>query len=106
MFRVHDREKNYQVFTQKDPREDGCKEEVEAVVALDYSQDVHLHEDGEGRPEVVIGMTGPKAYKVFKYDRERELAGAQRIAGSIIVCYSWTDYLENRPAAYDNSHNA
>jgi hypothetical protein len=105
MFRTHDREKNCQVFTQKDPRQDGFTGGVEEDVTLHYSQDVHLRRPGEDSPEVVVGLTGPKAYKVFKYDRERQQAGAQWIAGNMFVCSSWTDYLEGRAAAYDNAHN-
>src|SRR5262245_35258029 len=103
MFRVHDREKNFQVFTQKDPREDGYVGEVEADATLDYSQDVYVQRDGEDRPRQVIGLIAPRAYKVFKYDRERQQSGAQLIPGMIRVCYSWADHLEGRVAVYDNS---
>jgi hypothetical protein len=106
VFRCYHPQLDRQVFTQKDPREDGFNGEVETDVSLDYRQDeLHRIVGDEDTPEIVIGLSdlGPKAYKVFKYNRDRERAGYRRIEGQPVVCFSWADYLDGRAAAYQSS---
>jgi hypothetical protein len=105
MYRATDQDQHYQVFTEVDPRAEGFEGEVEADVTLNYPQSVYDDHEGEPASDEVIGRTGPRAYRVFRSARERDLAGAERVSGSVFVAHSWADYLQPRVAAYDNSAN-
>jgi len=100
MFRVYDPENDCQVFTKKNPREDGFTGEVEADVVPDYNQDVHLHRDGEERPK--LGMVA-WLYKVRQCADERYLASGKTVGSRAFLSYSWNDYLKDKPAPRRNS---
>lgn len=83
------------VFFYTDPREDGCKGEVETGVKLDYDFDrLTKWPQGSARPMQVLGRDPKNTnyFKVFKYDSELREAGFVLMSGGVLVLNQWSEY--------------
>jgi hypothetical protein len=67
---------------------------VETEVSLDYPGEVDHWPDGSARPDQCVGVSpeDPKAFRVFKNERDRRNAGYQLVGGTPVVMHSWADY--------------
>src|ERR1019366_9427832 len=92
------KDKNFLVFTAKDPSQDVYTGEVIEGTTLDYHPSVSDWPRGAERPGTFVGHAedDPKRYKVFQYHRELAPAGYRPVSGVPAVFNSWRDYTRLR----------